>query len=75
MIAVGAVAAAFAAIYGFGLLRDEMKKIAAAAATQTAADKIDEVVPGLVEKALRFGSEIPGPEANQIAREIGKDDR
>jgi predicted RNase H-like nuclease len=74
MIGIGAVAAAFAAIWGFELLRREIVKAAAEIAAKAAEEKIDEVVPGLVEKALKFDREVPGPEADKIAREFGKED-
>src|SRR6202034_452067 len=58
MIAVGAVIAAFAAIWGFDLLRREIVKTATDTATKVATDaataRVDALVPGLVEKAQRL---------------------
>jgi heme/copper-type cytochrome/quinol oxidase subunit 2 len=73
MIAIGAFIAAFAAIWGFDLLRREIVKTSTETATKVAAARVDELVPGLVEKALDFERDIPGPEADQIAEQFGKD--
>jgi hypothetical protein len=81
MIAVAAVAAAFAAIWGFEFMRREVvkaaieraEKVAKETATQVAQTKIDEIVPGLVEKTAKIDREISGPRADKIAEEFRKE--
>jgi hypothetical protein len=71
MIAVGAVAVALFAVWGFSALREEARE----SARRAAEARIDELVPSLVEKALKFDREAAGAEADQIAQEYGKEDR
>jgi hypothetical protein len=73
MIGVAAVFAAFAAIWGFDLLRREIVKTATEAAERAAAARVNELVPGLVDKAIEFEREVPGTEADKIAEEFGKE--
>jgi hypothetical protein len=73
MIGVAAVFAAFAAIWGFDLLRREIVKTATEAAERAAAARVNELVPSQVDKALEFEREVPGAEADKIAEEFGKE--
>ena len=73
MIGVAAVFAAFAAIWGFDLLRKEIVKTATEAAERAAAARVNELVPSQVDKALEFEREVPGAEADKIAEEFGKE--
>jgi hypothetical protein len=81
MIAVGTIMAAFAAIYGFDLLRKELVKASAETAAKVAAEqaekiaraRVDELVPGLVDQTVRFEREVPAEAANEIAKEFGKE--
>jgi hypothetical protein len=77
MIAIVTVFAAFGAIWGFDLLRRETH----ATAEKVARDKVDEILPSLVEQAVRFqmqgpntqsGQDNSGDQADQIADEIAK---
>jgi hypothetical protein len=72
MIGIGAVIAAFAAIWGFDLLRKEMTKIAADAAADVATKRVDEIVPGLVEQSLKVDRQVTGKDADEIAKVIGE---
>jgi hypothetical protein len=74
MIAVATIIAAFGGFWGFEVLRKELVKTAAETSTKVAEAKIAEVVPGLVEKALKFDREVPAAEADQIAEEYGKEE-
>jgi hypothetical protein len=73
MIAIGAVLAAVAAVWGFETLRKETTNAAVLTATRVAEEKINEIVPGLVEKAAKIDREVSGPRADKIAEEFGKE--
>jgi hypothetical protein len=81
MIAVGAVVAAVGAFYGFEVLRREVvhaaaeaaRKAAESTATQVAQTKVDEIVPGLVEKSMKIDRQVTATEADKIAKEFGKE--
>jgi hypothetical protein len=88
MIAVATVFAAVAAVWGFDLLRRETQAhaetSAKASAEKIAHDRIEAMLPSLVERAVRFEFEMQGSQgssgqqglddqADQIADEIAKD--
>lgn len=73
MIAIAAVIAALAAIWGFAVLREEVSK----AASSAARSETRKIVPGLVEEAMafaQFGRESRGDEvADEYGKEVGDD--
>lgn len=69
MIAIAAVVAALGAIWGFGVLRAEVKK----AATEAARKETRKIVPGLVAEAVEFGKQGRETQADKVAEEYGKE--
>jgi NADH:ubiquinone oxidoreductase subunit 4 (subunit M) len=74
MIALGAVLAALAAIYGFETIRKEAVHAAEQTAARVAESKVNEIVPRLVEQVAKIDREVSGTQADQIAEEIDKEE-
>lgn len=77
IIAIATIFAAIGAIWGFDLLRRETH----ASAEKAAREKVDEILPSLVEQAVRFqlqgsnalsGGKGSNDQADQIADEVAK---
>ena len=75
MIALAAVAAALAAVWGFEFLRKEMHKIAAETAADVAKKEVQAIVPGLVEETSAFAREAQRLPADAVAEEYGREVR
>jgi hypothetical protein len=69
MIAIGAVAAAFAAVWGFEFLRREMSRLA----TETAKKEVQAIVPGLVAEAMDFAEKSKAVHGDAVAEEYGRE--
>jgi hypothetical protein len=73
MIAVAAVAAAIAAVWGFEFLRREMSRIARDTAIETATAEVQKIVPGLVEEAIDFAEQGQTVAGDKVAEEYGRE--
>lgn len=69
MVAVAAVAAAFAAVWGFELLRKEMREVAG----QIAKNEVQATVPGLVDEAMAFQREGRVVAGDRVAEEYERE--
>jgi uncharacterized membrane protein YcjF (UPF0283 family) len=69
MIAIAAVIAALAAIWGFAVLREEASKSAAEAAR----DETRKIIPRLVKEAMDFAKAASESRGDEVADEYGKE--